>query len=37
MVVDFVGRPDLLEMTVVQDGDAISELERLFLIVRDEH
>ena len=36
-MVDLVGRALLLDPAVVHDDDAIGELERLLLVVRDEH
>ena len=36
MVIDFLGRADLLDMPLVHHDDPVGELERLFLIVRDE-
>ncbi len=36
MVVDRVGRADLLELSIVEDGDAIRELQRLVLVMRHE-
>ena len=36
LVVDLVGRSDLLDAAVVHDDDLVGELERLLLVVRDE-
>ena len=36
MVIDFLGRADLLDPALVHHDDAVGELERLFLIVGDE-
>ena len=37
MVVDLVGRADLLDPAVVHHHDAVGDLERLVLVVGDEH
>ena len=36
LVVDLGRRADLLDLAVVEDGDAVGELDRLFLVVGDE-
>jgi hypothetical protein len=37
VLVDVVGRADLLDTAVVHDDDAVSHLHRLFLVMGDEH
>jgi hypothetical protein len=37
LVVDLVGRADLLDLSLAHHHDAVGELERLFLVVGDEH
>ena len=37
MPIDLVGRADLFDPPVVHHHDAIGDLERFFLVVRDEH
>ncbi|MBS0221525.1 MAG: hypothetical protein JSR91_12365 [Proteobacteria bacterium] len=34
MIVDVVGGTHLLDLAIVQDGDAVGEFKRLFLVVR---
>ncbi len=36
VIVDVVGRTDLFELAVVEDGDPVGQLQRLFLVMRDE-
>ena len=36
MVIDFLGRADLLDPSLVHHHDPVGQLERLFLIVSDE-
>src|SRR5262245_2410704 len=36
MIVNLIGRADLFEVSFIQDRDAITQLQRLFLIVSDE-
>ena len=36
MIIDFVGGADLLEVAVVENGDAITQLQGFFLIVSNE-
>ena len=37
MIVDFIGRVELLDAALVHDGDVVGYLERLFLIVGYKH
>ena len=36
LIVDRLGRSDLLQYTVIKNGDAIGDFKRLFLVVRDQ-
>jgi hypothetical protein len=37
IVVDGLGRSNLLQSALIQNGDTVGNLQRLFLIVRNEH